>query len=69
MTQRIPLLFVAFMLMAAGAGCESLALKWPHELQPHRLWRLNRQPDTQRNVYYSVPDTIPERTDDEPRQE
>lgn len=62
MPQRILSLLAAFLLMTLATGCESMSLKWPHELQPHRLWRLNRQPDPQRNAYYSVPDKIPERT-------
>ncbi len=60
MLLRIQSLTAALLLMTAATGCESLTPKWPHELQAHRLWRLNRQSDTQRNVYYSVPDNIPE---------
>ena len=30
-----------------------------HNLQPHRLWRLNRHPAPRRDVYYSVSDPIP----------
>lgn len=36
------------------SGCRVL-----HELQPHRLQRLNRGPDIGSGALYSVPDPIP----------
>ena len=54
---RLSLLVGCATLLASSVGCESL--HWPHALQPHRLWRLNRHPETSRNTYYSIHDDIP----------
>ena len=54
---RLSLLVGCVTLLAGSVGCESL--HWPHELQPHRLWRLNRHPNTNRETYYSIHDNIP----------
>lgn len=62
----LPRLRICLVLTAVAlSGCESL--KWPHELKPHRLWRLNRQPASSQNYYYSVADDIP-KTDWRPEQ-
>ncbi len=58
---RLSLLVGCATLLVGSVGCESL--HWPHELQPHRLWRLNRHPDTNRNTYYSIHDNIPALSD------
>lgn len=42
----------AFLLLTFTAGCQSAI--W-HELQPHRLWRLNRGPAPGNGALYSVP--------------
>lgn len=42
--------------VVAITGCESRIF---HDLQPHRLWRLNRQPAPGRGALYSVSDRIP----------
>lgn len=59
MSKHIPSVLVAFLMIAFCSGCESIMSKMPHDMQPHRLWRLNRQADPNRNVYFSVPDPIP----------
>jgi hypothetical protein len=41
--------------VVAISGCS-----WLHDLQPHRLWRLNRQSPPSGNSWYSVSDPIPE---------
>ena len=44
------------LLVLTSAGCQGML----HELQPHRLWRLNYQEPAGRTdgVYFSVPDDI-----------
>jgi hypothetical protein len=37
-------------------GCQF----FPHNLKPHRLWRLNRMSAPSRDTYFSVSDPIPE---------
>ena len=46
---------LAICLVVSMSGCS-----WLHNLQPHRLWRLNRQSAPSGNPYYSVSDPIPE---------
>jgi hypothetical protein len=48
----------ACLLLVSSAGCQGLM----HELQPHRLWRLNYQEPVGRtdNVYFSVDDPLDE---------
>ncbi len=53
-------------MIAFCSGCESIMSKMPHDLQPHRLWRLNRQPDPNRNAYFSVSDPIPTADSEQP---
>lgn len=48
-----------FGLLAGAAGCARVF----HELQFHRLWRLNRGPGMSTDVYYSIP---PEFGDESP---
>ena len=54
---RLSLLAICVTLLAGSVGCEWL--HWPHELQAHRLRRLNRHPETNRETYYSIHDPIP----------
>ena len=44
------------LLVLTSAGCQGML----HELQPHRLWRLNYQEPAGRTdgVYFSVPDDL-----------
>ena len=42
-------------LLGTSVGCEL----WPHDLQPHRLWRLNRQTAMSSDAYFSVGDPLP----------
>ncbi len=52
----LPRLGVGLVLSVACvslSGCASF--EWPHELKPHRLWRLNRQPASTQNFYNSIP--------------
>lgn len=50
----ITLLAIGFLL--SGSGCSTIM----HELQPHRLWRLNYQEPTGRTdgVYFSIDDPL-----------
>lgn len=51
-SMRRLLMFLALFAVFAGfAGCSSLF----HELQFHRLWRMNRGPSMGSDVYFSVP--------------
>jgi hypothetical protein len=64
---KSPALFVIPILASLClSGCttfsDSVGKTW-HNLQPHRLWRLNRHPAPRRDVYYSVSDPIPGLTD------
>lgn len=45
---------LTLLLSALNCGCESA---W-HNLQPHRLWRLNQTPSRQQSSYYSVSDDV-----------
>lgn len=56
MNRTTKFLFTAqcLLLLAAAVGCESLT----HELQPHRLWRLNRTRAMGNDAYFSVSDTV-----------
>lgn len=46
------------LLLMTSTGCQALL----HELQPHRLWRMNYQEPAGRTdeVYFSVPDPLDE---------
>ena len=48
----------ACLLLVSSTGCQGLM----HELQPHRLWRMNYQEPVGRtdNVYFSVDDPLDE---------
>lgn len=50
-------------LVIGGLLCTSLSFQTGcaimHELQPHRLWRLNRQPPPPSTANFSVTDTLP----------
>ena len=50
-------------LVIAGICCASLGLGTGcallHELKPHRLWRLNRQPPPPSTANFSVSDPLP----------
>lgn len=62
MKSTIPLLLFAFLVTLAISGCSTFNDKTKtvlHNLQPHRLWRLNRHPAPRRDIYYSVSDPIP----------
>ncbi len=41
-------------LLSSGTGCALM-----HELKPHRLWRLNRQPPPPSTANFSVSDPLP----------
>jgi hypothetical protein len=60
---------IPVLAMLCLCGCtafnESVGNTW-HNLQPHRLWRMNRHPKPRRDVYYSVSDPIPGLTDVSP---
>ena len=49
-------LFILLPLIVLSTGCQGLL----HELQPHRLWRLNYQEPAGRTdgVYFSVDDDL-----------
>lgn len=53
-----PALLAALTLSGCTTFKEHAATTF-HNLQPHRLWRLNRHPAPRRDVYYSVSDPIP----------
>ena len=53
-------LFACLLVLSCATGCQLL-----HELQPHRLQRLNRGPEIGSGALYSVSDEIPDETDDE----
>lgn len=50
-------LFVGALTLLSAAGCHIL-----HDLQPHRLQRMNRNPDMGSGALYSVPDPIEQPT-------
>ncbi len=52
---RLQIGILAVMTAVATPGC---AL-WPHNLKPHRLWRLNQMPARTGNAYFSVADEPP----------
>ena len=57
-----PLLLIALFFTLSVSGCSTFNDKTKtvlHNLQPHRLWRMNRHPAPRRDVYYSVSDPIP----------
>ena len=56
MNPRVSLL-VAVLCLSAFTGCESKLL---HNLQPHRLYRMNRGPAPGRGALYSVSDNVPD---------
>lgn len=46
----------------SACGCQTLTdgvSRIAYELQPHRLWRLNRQPPPSRDAYFCIPETVP----------
>jgi hypothetical protein len=45
-----------------GSGCNMI----PHDLQPHRLWRFNRNPPPRHEGYFSVSDPIEPASKPEP---
>lgn len=49
--RRLLMFLALFAVFASFAGCSSLF----HELQFHRLWRMNRGPSMSSDVYFSVP--------------
>lgn len=56
------LIVSALLAVLSLSGCQTFkesASTAFHNLKPHRLWRLNRQPAPRRDVYYSVSDPIP----------
>jgi hypothetical protein len=61
------LLVIPVLASLCLSGCatinDSVGNAW-HNLQPHRLWRMNRHPAPRRDVYYSVSDPIPGLTDE-----
>jgi|GEM_PF-852048 len=62
MKSTTPRLLVALLVSLAISGCSTFNDKTKtvlHDLQPHRLWRLNRHPAPRRDVYYSISDPIP----------
>lgn len=54
---KIQGLLLLLILTSASIGCEGMM----HELQPHRLWRLNYQENNDRSngVYMSIDDPLP----------
>jgi ABC-type uncharacterized transport system auxiliary subunit len=50
---------VRVLILACCAACLS-GCNFLHELQPHRLWRLNRHPAPSSASYYSVSDPVPD---------
>ncbi|MDB4614109.1 hypothetical protein OAH18_00320 [bacterium] len=57
MRQTFGLTVLAAMMLAGLSGCNSAFM---HELQPHRLWRLNRGPAPGNGAMYSVEDPLPD---------
>ena len=54
--KRVLSLFAVFSLLLVGAGCQSIM----HELQPHRLWRMNYSdtPGRSAGAYFSLSDDL-----------
>jgi len=53
------LVILSATIVAGSSGCANF-FQTPvgrvlYDLQPHRLWRLNRMPPPSRDVYFSVP--------------